>query len=432
MAAEMRADWVSVADAREAILADAATLAPERVPLLRAQGRVLAEDLIATLDLPPWDNSGMDGFATRSDDVRGASSESPRVLRVIEDIPAGGFPTLELEPGTASRVMTGAPVPRGADGVVRVEHTAAGTAAARLEREVAITSDLDAGKNIRRRGEDLRRGDLVLGRGRVLRAAEIGVAASLGRSQLQVTRAPVVGVLASGDELVDLDGFSEVLAGRRIVSSNSYSLAAQLAEAGCEVRLLGIAADSPESVREHLLRAGGCDAVVSTAGVSVGAHDYVRDVLLGMGLRAAFWRVKMRPGSPFAYGRVDELGGIPWFGLAGNPVSCMVTFELFVRPALLRMSGARAVFRPTVLATLLDAYRPAGELTHFARVSLAHATDGSFEARLTGAQGSGILTSMASADGLLVVSGDGGGAAAGDRLPVIVLGGEPSREEPGY
>jgi molybdopterin molybdotransferase len=315
--------------------------------------------------------------------------------------------------------------------VIRVEHTAGGGSAT-VGPEVTVVSDVDAGKNIRRKGEDLRRGELVLEPGRVMRAAEIGVAASLGRSQLSVTRAPVVGVLTSGDELVDLDGFAEVLAGRRIVSSNSYALAAQLAEAGCEPRLLGIAADSPESVREHLLRAAGCDALVSTAGVSVGAHDYVRDVLMGMGLRAAFWRVRMRPGSPFGFGWVDELGGIPWFGLPGNPVSCMVTFELFVRPALLRMAGARAVFRPTVRATLLDDYRQPPGLTHFARVRLARGDDSAYQARLTGAQGSGILTSMAAADGLMVVPGDPGGAAAGDLLPTIVLGGSPLREEPGY
>ena len=175
----------------------------------------------------------------------------------------------------------------------------------------------------------------------------------------------------------------------------------------------------------------GCDALVSTAGESVGAHDYVREVLVGMGLRAAFWRVRMRPGSPFGFGWVDELGGIPWFGLPGNPVSSLVTFELFVRPALRRMAGARAVFRPTVPAKLLDDYRQPPGLAHFARVRLGEGTDG-FEAKLTGAQGSGILTSMAAADGLMAVPREPGGAAAGDRLPVIVLGGSPLREAPGY
>jgi molybdopterin molybdotransferase len=427
----MNADWLSVAEAREAILAGVDTLPTERLPLLSALGRVLAEELVAPLDLPPWDNSGMDGFAVRGVDVRGASDAAPKTLRVIDDIPAGGFPARALEPGTASRVMTGAPVPEGADGVIRVEHTDGG-ALGGADPRVTILSDADAGRNVRRVGEDLRRGDRVLESGRVVRSAEIGVAASLGRSQLSVIRRPVVGILTSGDELVDVDGFADALAGRRIVSSNGYSLAAQLAESGIEARVLGIASDTPESVREHLLRARGCDALVSTAGISVGAHDYVREVLLALGLRTAFWRVRMRPGSPVAFGWIDELGGIPWFGLPGNPVSCMVTFELFVRPALLRMAGRRAVFLPTVRARLADDYRQPTGLTHFARVRLATEPDGSAVARLTGAQGSGILTSMAGADGLMVVPEDRGAVPAGESLSTLVLGGAPLREVAGY
>jgi molybdopterin molybdotransferase len=427
----MYADWLSVAEARAAVLDGVRPLPAERVALLSALGRVLAEDLVSPLDLPPWDNSGMDGFAVRSADVRGASEEAPRVLRVIDDIPAGGFPKRALEPGTASRVMTGAPVPEGADGVIRVEHTDGGTMASDAPR-VAIHSEVDAGKNVRRRGEDLRTGQLVVESGRVLRAAEIGVAASLGRSQLSTVRRPVVGILTSGDELVDLDGFSEALAGRRIVSSNGYALAAQLAESGFEARLLGTAADTPESIRVHIQRARGCDALVSTAGISVGAHDYVRDVLLGMGLRTAFWRVRMRPGSPLAFGWIDELGAIPWFGLPGNPVSCMVTFELFVRPALLRMAGHRAVFAPTVRARLGEDYRQQTGLTHFARVCLSRAGDGGVDARLTGGQGSGILTSMAAADGLMVVPEERVAVTAGEQLDTILLGGAPLREHAGY
>lgn len=422
----MRADWVSVREAREAVLSGVSPLASERVPLLAALGRVLAEDVHSPIDLPPWDNSAMDGYATRSADVAGASESDPRVLEVIDDIPAGGFPSLALSAGQASRVMTGAPIPEGADGVIRLEHTDGGTA------RVSVVSAMDAGKHVRRRGEDVRRGERVLEAGRSLRAAEIGVAASLGQAALPVVRRPLVAIFASGNELVDLDGFAEVLAGRRIVSSNSYALAAQLAESGTEARLLGIAADDPRSVREHLERAAGCDALVTTAGVSVGEHDYVRSVLLEMGLRTRFWRVRMRPGSPFGFGAVDALGGIPWFGLPGNPVSCMVTFELFVRPALLRMAGESALFHPTVTARLLDDHRGQPGLTHFARVRLGSDEAGLTTARLTGAQGSGILTSMAAADGLMVVDESRAGASAGDSFPVIVLGGAPRRVEAGY
>jgi molybdopterin molybdotransferase len=259
----------------------------------------------------------------------------------------------------------------------------------------------------------------------------VGVAASVGRSQLAVVRRPVIGVLASGDELVELDGFGEVLQGRRIVSSNSHTLAAQLAAIGAEARLLGIAGDTPESLREHLERARGCDALVTSAGISMGEHDYVRDVLLEMELEVEFWRVKMRPGSPFGFGRVGRLGGIPWFGLPGNPVSSMITFELFVRPALLRMAGHHEVFAPTEQARLTGDHPSRPGLTHFARVRLERGA-GEVLAHLTGPQGSHVLTSMLRADGLLMIPEDRAGAAAGERHTVIQLGGAPLRGEPGY
>jgi molybdopterin molybdotransferase len=430
--AETRADWVSVAEARETILAAVRPLPPERLPLLRAGGAVLAEELIAPIDLPPWDNSAMDGFAVRSEDVLGATEEEPRELRVIDDIAAGGFPARPVVAGTASRIMTGAPLPEGADGVVRVEHTDGGSGLGTAEARVRVFSDADAGRNRRLRGEELRAGERVLEAGRVLRAAELGVAASFGRSQLRTVRRPTVALLSSGDELVDMDGFSEVLAGRRIVASTAYALAARLAEVGLQARLLGIAADSPKSLREHLLRARGCDVLVTTAGISVGAHDHVRGVLDGMGLQPRFWRVRMKPGSPFAFGSIDGLGGIPWFGLPGNPVSSLVTFELFVLPALLRMAGHRAIFPPVVTARLTEPYPHRPGLTHLVRVRLAEQEIGGTTASLTGAQGSGMLTSMAAADGLMVIAEHRPDAAAGDLLPVILPGGAPLREQAGY
>ena len=232
MSAERTADWLSASEALRAILAGVAPLEAEERPLLDSVGYVLAEDVASTVDLPPWDNSAMDGFAVRAADVRGASDERAVVLRVVDDVPAGHFASRPVGPGEAIRIMTGAPVPDGSDGVIRVEHTDGGSGIGTDAGRVAIRSDADAGRNVRPRGEDVRRGAVVLRAGAVMRAGEIGVAASLGRARLRVVRRPVVAVVASGDELVTVEEFAEVEAGRRIVSSNSYSLAAALAESG--------------------------------------------------------------------------------------------------------------------------------------------------------------------------------------------------------
>lgn len=429
--AERRADWLSVAEARSAILDGVSRLDPEHRSLEESLGHVLAEPVTSPVDLPPWDNSAMDGFAVRADDVRGASGTAPVELRVIEDVPAGAFPELAVRPGTAIRVMTGAPVPRGADSVIRVEHTEGFTSGSGAGSRVRILKDDDAGRNIRMRGEDLRADTTVLPAGAPVSAAAIGVAASVGRSRLLVHRRPVVAVASSGNELVEVDGFGEVLAGRKIVASNGYSLAAQLRESGITGRHLGIARDDPATLRDHLLRARGCDALVTSAGISVGEHDHTRQVLEELGLRVAFWRVRMKPGSPVAFGWIDALGGIPWFGLPGNPVSAMVTFELFVRPALLRMCGQRAIFPPVMEARLAEGYEKQPGLTHFVRIRLRR--EGAVPtANLTGAQGSGILSSMLAADALAVVPEESDGVEPGGVLRAIVLGGAPLCEEPGY
>jgi molybdopterin molybdotransferase len=426
------ADWLCVAEARERILAAVARLPSEERPLDAALGAVLAEPIVSPIDVPLWDNSAMDGFAVRAADVRGATAASPRTLRVTDDIAAGARPKGPLSEGCAARVMTGASVPDGADGVVRVEHTDGGHGIGTSRATVRIDADSDASRNIRRRGEELRSGARVLEPGAVVGPGTIGVAASLGHGHLRVVRRPRVAVLASGDELVGLDDFEEVRAGRRIVSSNSYALAAQLAEIGAEVVSLGIAADSPGSLRSHIASAEGCDALVSSAGVSMGELDLMREVLSEMGLRTGFWRVRMRPGSPMAFGTVAALGGIPWFGLPGNPVSAMVTFEVFVRPALLRMAGHGAVYRPTARCVMQDRYAAPAGLSHFVRVRLDPGPDGRPRASLTGAQGSGMLTSMALADGLAVMPEERGGLAVGDEVDVLRLGAAPPQAEPGY
>ena len=431
MPTDRPADWLSAAGALRTILEGVDPLAAEERPLLEALGSVLAEEVVSPVDLPPWDNSAMDGFAVRAADVRRASAGAPRTLRVVDDVPAGRFAARPVGPGEAIRVMTGAPVPEGADSVVRVEHTDGGSGMGTADASVSIRADADAGRNVRPRGEDVRRGDAVLRAGTVLRAPELAVAAAVGRAALRVVRRPVVAVLAGGDELVPVEEFGEVLAGRRIVSTNTYALAAQLAESGIEARVLGIARDTPESLREHLARAAGCDALITTAGISVGEHDHVLGALRALDAEIAFWRVRIRPGSAMGFGRVGGLGGIPWFGLPGNPVSTMVTFELFVRPALLRMCGRAAVHPPTVGAVMRDAYSARGELVHVPRVRLSREADGALSARLTGAQGSGVATSMAAADGLAIVPA-GAELRPGDAVRVVVLGGAPLVEEPPF
>jgi len=415
-----RADWLSIPEALERILASVRPTEAEPVPLVDAFGRVLAEPAVSPIDHPPWDNSGMDGFAVRAEDIAGATREAPARLTVVDDIPAGGFPSRPIGPGEAAKIMTGAPVPEGADSVVRVEHTDAwvpadgGEAgdAAPAPRDVAseatgavgttirIFSGSDARRNIRRRGEDLRANAVVLDSGRVLGPGEIGILAATGHATVLVHRRPRIAILANGDELVDLDRFEEVVAGRKIVNSNTYALAAAVTAAGGEPIPLGIAPDDPEEIRARLVLGRDADAVLTTAGASVGQHDLVKDALLELGFELDFWRVRMRPGSPFSFGR---LGGVPVFGIAGNPVSVLVTFEVLVRPAIRRMLGRRDVHARTIRVRAAERIPGAGRLTHFPRVRLEPDGDGGYTARLTGSQGSGILSSVAAADALLVV-----------------------------
>jgi molybdopterin molybdotransferase len=432
VAADQTADWLSVGAARAAILRQVAPLDTVRCSLQDALGRILAEEIRAPLDLPPWDNSAMDGFAVRSADIAAASAASPVALRVVDDVPAGGFPSRPIGAGDACRIMTGAPVPEGADSVVRVEHTDGGSRIGTPAGRVRVFARDDAGRNIRKRGEDLRRDEPVLQAGLRLRPAEIGMAASIGRAELPTVRPPRVAVLASGDELVDIDAFAEVLAGRRIVSSNSYSLAAQMRETGADVLDLGIARDDLDDITARLEAARSCDALVTTAGISVGEHDHMRAALERFGVTVAFWRVKMRPGSPLAFGRVAALGGIPWFGLPGNPVSSMVTCEVFVRPALLRMAGHTAIFPPTAFVGFEGDQPTVPGLTNFPRARLERQPDGSLRATLTGSQGSGILSSMVAADALLVVPDSVSDRPRADRLVAILLGGAPLQTQPGF
>jgi molybdopterin molybdotransferase len=384
---------LSAAEAAHRILADVRRQPALRVPLDDALDSVLAEDVVSPIDIPAWANSAMDGYAARGDDVRGASAERPVRLRVVEQLPAGAFPTRAIGPGESARIFTGAPLPEGADTVVRQEDTDEGT------ETVIIVRDRDVGVNIRRVGEDIRRGVTVLTAGTALGPAPLGVLASLAVAQPLVYRRPRVAILGGGDEIVDVDRPEEILSGRKIASSNTHTLVALVRRAGGEPVNLGIARDSPESLREHFGRARDCDLLVTTAGISVGEHDYVRSVLEELGAELRFWKLRMRPGAPVGFGL---LGAIPWIGLPGNPVSTMVTFELFVRPAIRKMCGHALPFRRGVRVRMADRVTLKPKLQHFLRGIVREGPDGP-EAQLTGPQGSGILTSMVLANALLVI-----------------------------
>ena len=403
---------LTVPEASAQILADIVPLSEERVGLLAARGRVLAVAVASPLTIPPWDNSAMDGYAVQASDVTTASPERPVTLRVLETVAAGQFPTAEVGPGEAVRIMTGAPIPQGADSVVRSEDTDEG------QETVQIRDGRDAGHNVRPRGEDIPEGQTVLPAGTPIGPAQIGVLASVGAAAVAVHRRPRVALLGSGDEIVDLDRFDEVLAGRKVVSSNSYSLHALVQSAGGEPVDLGIVPDDPEILRSALRAATACDLVVTTGGISVGAFDYTRDVFESLGGNLKFWRVRIRPGAPLGFG---FLAGTPWIGLPGNPVSTMVTFELFVRPVIRRMLGHAQLFRRSVQVLVDETVSISGRLMHFLRAIVTAGEDGTLHARLTGPQGSAILTSMARANALLIVPEDRSRIEAGEVALAILL-----------
>ena len=403
---------LTVPQASEQILSEIGPLPIERVALLDALGRVLATPVISPITLPPWTNSAMDGYAVRGVDIDAAAPGRPVILPVIETIAAGRFATRALAPGEAFRIMTGAPLPAGADTVVRVEDTDAGT-----ERG-EIRDARDARRNIRPRGEDLHAGDVVLETGELIGPAQMGVLASVGATAVDVHRRPRVAIIGSGDELVDLDRFHDVIAGQKIVSSNSYTLHALVRAAGGEPVNLGVAADTPDALRDLLERTGGCDLILTSAGVSVGELDYTRVALEQLGAQMRFWKVRMRPGAPLGFG---ILRGIPWLGLPGNPVSAMVTFELFARPVIRRMLGHVRLFRRPVEVVLDEPVSIGARLMHFLRAIITPEDDGLMHARLTGPQGSGILTSMSRANALLIVPEDRRQCETGERLHALPI-----------
>ena len=413
---------LSAAEAAGRILQEVERQPALRIPLDDALGSVLAEDVVSRLDIPAWTNSAMDGYAARGDDVRGASESSPVQLRVVEHLPAGKFPTRPIGPGECARIFTGAPLPDGSDSVIRQEDTDLGAAT------VTIVKDRDVGVNIRRAGEDIKQGSTVLTAGTELRPAHLGVLASLAVAHPLVFRRPRVAILGSGDEIVDVDQPEAILSGRKIASSNTHTLVALVRETGGEPVNLGIAADDPESLRNHLGRALDCDLLVTTAGISVGEHDYMRSVMEDMGGELRFWKLRMRPGAPVGFGVLDRL---PWIGLPGNPVSTMVTFELFVRPAIRKMMGHRLYFRRSASVRVAETISVRPRLQHFLRGVVSEGPSG-LQARLTGPQGSGILTSMVKANALLVIPEGQFETPAGSTVPALILDDPVHQAEPGF
>ena len=411
---------ISVEEARERVLGYFDVLQPETRPILEADGQVLAEDVEGRFDIPPLDNSAMDGYAVRTEDIRGASEASAVSLRVTGSVAAGQLPTCGVEPGAAIRIMTGAPIPDGADAVVPFEDTdeVERRASGRTLSEIGIREEVPPTANVRPAGQDVRAGERVLESGTVLRSAEIGVLAALGRSSVRVIRRPVAAILATGDELVDV---GEELHAGSIYDVNSYSLSVAVQRAGGVPKLLGIARDNLDDLDAKLQTGLEADILLTSAGVSKGDYDIVKDVLARRG-EIELWSVRMRPAKPLAFGVLDGPGGrrVPHLGLPGNPVSALVGFEQIGRPAILKMMGKTRLARPTLRATLEEPIHNFDGRRVYARAIVTR-KDGAYYARLTGHQNSNILTSMARANGLAVCPEDVAVKEAGEEVEVQMV-----------
>ena len=412
---------ISVEEALSYILKHFAPLEPDRVSLIESLDRVLTEDIVSEMDVPPFNNSAMDGYAVRAEDIASATQEYPVTLRVVGDVAAGYVAKRAVEPGSAMRIMTGAPMPLGADAVVRFEETSEGVesrGAGKNNDNVQILHAVKRGDNMRHAGEDIHAGEIVLPKGMVVRPAEIGVMASLGKKFVSVHRRPRVAILATGDELVAID---EPIAPGKIRNSNEYTNAAAVQRAGGIPIRLGIARDNIADLTAKI-RAGldaDADLFLTSAGVSVGDYDMVKDVLNAEG-EMHFWQVRMKPGKPLAFGVLRGKKSVPLLGLPGNPVSAMISFEVFARPSILTMLGKTKFTRPSVRAVLQEDVKNDAQRRNFIRV-VVEKRDGSLIARSTGEQGSGILTSVSRANGLLTVPEDVTLVRKGETVDVQML-----------
>lgn len=410
---------VSVEQALEEILSCVEVLEPERKPILDSLGQVLAEDVYSTIDIPPADNSAMDGYAVKAEDTRGASESQPRILPVVGEVAAGSISSEEVKPGTAIRIMTGAPLPDGAEAVVPFEDTdeVARKSSHGDLSQIGILHDTNKRANVRHKGEDIANGSLVLKKGTVLRPSEIGVLASLGHPAALVIRRPVVSVLATGDELADID---QPLPRGKIYNSNTYTIAAEVGRYGGIAKILGIGRDSIQALEGKIEDGLDSDMLITSGGVSKGDYDVVKDVLAKCG-EITLQTVCMKPGKPSAFGVITKGSRkIPHLGLPGNPVSSMVTFEQFARPAILKMMGKSNLAKPSIPVVIEDDIVNTDGRRIFARVVVAK-RNGKYYARLTGRQGSGILTSMAKANGLAVIPENTKRVKKGDIVEVQML-----------
>ena len=410
---------VSVEEALQKILSCIEVLEPETKPILDCLGQVLAEDMRSTIDIPPLDNSAMDGYAVKAEDIHDASEASPKILSVTGKVAAGSMPRGKVKRGSAIRIMTGAPLPQGADAVVPFEDTdeVARKASHRDLSQIGILREVREGMNIRRKGEDIAKGSLVLKKGTVLRPAEIGVLASLGHPAVTVIRCPVVSILATGDELTDID---QPLPAGKIYNSNTYTIAAEVRRYGGIAKILGIGRDSVRSLEQKIDEGLDSDMLITSGGVSKGDYDVVKDVLAKCG-EITLQTVCMKPGKPLAFGMIGKGSRkISHLGLPGNPVSSMVTFEQFARPAILKMMGKSNLAKPSIRVIVEDDIVNTDMRRLFARVTVAK-RNGKYYARVTGPQGSGILTSMVKANGLAVIPENTKRVKKGDIVEVQML-----------
>ncbi len=421
---------ISVEQALERILSYVHRLEPEERPILDALGQVLAEDIVAGFDIPPLDNTAMDGYAVRAADTEGASDAKPARLGVIGELAAGYIFEGRVTAGSAVRIMTGAPIPSGADAVVPFEDTDEASAGpahqfgafAKPSTEVAILRAAKPGANVRRAGEDVLRGTPVMSEGVVLGPPQIGVLASLGRATVKVYRRPAVAILSTGDELLEP---GQPAAPGKIYDSNAHSLAALVLQSGGIPKPLGVAADTVDALTDSIRRGMGADMLITSAGVSRGDYDVVKDVLAKEG-DIDFWTVRMKPGKPLAFGAFPSGDRqVPHIGLPGNPVSSMITFELFGRPAVFKMQGKASWQRPTIRAIADDRIVNTDGRRVYARAIVSRRDD-RYHASLTGPQGSGILTSMALANALAVVPEDVPAIEPGSEVDCLMLDTEPA------
>ena len=400
---------LEVEDALARFLVHFHALEPEVVPVLEALGRLLAEDITATMDIPPMANSAMDGYVVRCEDTEGAMQENPRRVRVAADLAAGAVLDKPIEPGTAVRIMTGAPIPVGGEAVIPFEEVET------IGSDVLIHKPYPPGSNIRQAGEDVRANEKVLQQGAILRPQEIGMLTAMGHAVIKVVRRPRVAIISTGSEVIEPD--AEWQPGK-IRDANGYSNAAQVLQLGGIPIRMGIARDSVEEITGKI-EAGlqeKVDLLITTGGVSVGDFDMVKKVLASEG-KIDFWRVRMKPGKPLAFGIIR---GVPLLGLPGNPVSAMVSFEIFARPAILKMSGRTQWNKPQINAILVDGIERKDDRRHYVRVSLEE-KDGIQYAHLTGDQGSGILLSMVRADGLAIIPEDVRSLPPNSPVKVVLL-----------